>query len=171
MRQSLETLEGCAVEARVALYFIGGDRNDRAHMPWTNTPNMEVEHGVAIVFDDMTDVLGHTLEPVDFNLGEVHRGFDVIRAESFVAGQRPSPAGAFGSTLAFLTIANYTSELRGLGLARSLLRPARCFLDGLSLARRRSRRVEKAPTQKGNHRLFLVGIWSAVARYPAKLFR
>ncbi|PRX33357.1 Asp-tRNA(Asn)/Glu-tRNA(Gln) amidotransferase A subunit family amidase [Paraburkholderia sp. BL18I3N2] len=30
--------------------------------------------------------LVHTCEPVDFKLGEVHRCFDVIRAESFVAG-------------------------------------------------------------------------------------
>ncbi|MDR5747883.1 amidase [Caballeronia sp. LZ029] len=30
----------------------------------------------------------HTCEPVDFKLGEVHRCFDVIRAESFVAGLR-----------------------------------------------------------------------------------
>ncbi len=48
----------------------------------------------------------HTCEPVEFDLGDVHRCFDVIRAESFVAGLRDAYARA-PSALGPNTRANY----------------------------------------------------------------
>ncbi|WP_374618719.1 amidase [Pandoraea sp.] len=69
----------------------------------------DVDDGIRAVFRSRMAALGRrvqTCEPVDFALGDVHRAFDVIRAESFVAGLRDAYArdpGALGPN----TRANY----------------------------------------------------------------
>ncbi|VVD71682.1 amidase [Pandoraea cepalis] len=69
----------------------------------------DVDDEIRAVFRSRMAALGklvQTCEPVSFELGEVHRAFDVIRAESFVAGLRDAYArdpGALGPN----TRANY----------------------------------------------------------------
>jgi amidase len=51
----------------------------------------DVDDDIRAVFRSRMTAVGklvHTCEPVSFDLGDVHRAFDVIRAESFVAGLR-----------------------------------------------------------------------------------
>nr|WP_057927751.1 amidase family protein [Burkholderia ambifaria] len=69
----------------------------------------DVDDDIRAVFRSRMAALGemvHTCEPVSFDLGDAHRAFDVIRAESFVAGLRDAYArdpGALGPN----TRANY----------------------------------------------------------------
>ena len=69
----------------------------------------DVDDDIRAVFRARMAALGrmvHTCEPVGFDLGDVHRSFDVLRAESFVAGLRDAYArdpGALGPN----TRANY----------------------------------------------------------------
>lgn len=69
----------------------------------------DVDDGISALFRSRMAALARmvrTCEPVSFDLGDVHRSFDVIRAESFVAGLRDVYArdpGALGPN----TRANY----------------------------------------------------------------
>jgi len=50
-----------------------------------------VDDGIRAVFRDKIGAMKHlfrSCEPIDIDLGEVHRCFDVLRAEAFVAGMR-----------------------------------------------------------------------------------